>query len=283
MRDEDTNYCVYVHKTKEGHIFYVGHGRPERALKKELSEWRGDRKSARGSKYSEKVKALNFDYVAEILNYNLTKEQAVEIEKELFHKYKDQLVNTKEPSYHKPMDFDFLSKYFIYDETSPTCLRYRLDIHNVVSRTFAKPGKVAGGLASNKKRYEVRINKNIYYVHRIIAVLHGLDVKNKVVDHIDGNGLNNKFSNLRLVTDAENSRNQRKRSTNSSGVMGILLNPVSIVATWFEDGKCRSKSFKIKTYGYDEAFRLACEYRLEQLRRLNEQGYGYNLERHGSE
>lgn len=33
-------------------------------------------------------------------------------------------------------------------------------------------------------------------------------------------------------------------------------------------------------YGYDEAFKLACEYRKEQIKRLNSLGYGY-AELHG--
>lgn len=41
------------------------------------------------------------------------------------------------------------------------------------------------------------------------------------IDHIDGNGLNNRFENLREVSRSVNSRNQVKRKTNKSGISGV--------------------------------------------------------------
>ena len=41
------------------------------------------------------------------------------------------------------------------------------------------------------------------------------------IDHIDGDGTNNRLENLRIVSAAENKRNMRKMSTNTSGVTGV--------------------------------------------------------------
>jgi hypothetical protein len=55
------------------------------------------------------------------------------------------------------------------------------------------------------------------WMHRIIT---GCPF-NKEVDHIDGNGLNNQKSNLRLATHQQNMFNQRKRSGGSSQYKGV--------------------------------------------------------------
>lgn len=45
----------------------------------------------------------------------------------------------------------------------------------------------------------------------------------RIVDHRDGNPLNNRSRNLRPCTTAENSRNRRKPSSNTSGFKGVSL------------------------------------------------------------
>lgn len=54
-------------------------------------------------------------------------------------------------------------------------------------------------------------------MHRIIAKA----PKNMHVDHIDGDPLNNRKENLRLVSQAENNRNNKMRGCNTSGYKGV--------------------------------------------------------------
>ena len=57
------------------------------------------------------------------------------------------------------------------------------------------------------------------FFHRVIMdAPKGLDV-----DHRDGNGLDNRRSNLRLATDGQNARNVARRSDNTSGFKGVSL------------------------------------------------------------
>jgi len=55
-------------------------------------------------------------------------------------------------------------------------------------------------------------------LHRFIL---GIINPKAKVDHEDHNGLNNQRYNLRLANDEENTRNQRMRSDNTSGVKGV--------------------------------------------------------------
>ncbi len=45
--------------------------------------------------------------------------------------------------------------------------------------------------------------------------------KGMVIDHLDGNPLNNKKNNLRICTHAENMRNSKIRINNKSGYKGV--------------------------------------------------------------
>ncbi len=55
-------------------------------------------------------------------------------------------------------------------------------------------------------------------IHRFLT---GCDDPTMVVDHIDGNPLNNQKSNLRVCTQTENIRNRKLNSNNTSGFKGV--------------------------------------------------------------
>jgi len=57
-------------------------------------------------------------------------------------------------------------------------------------------------------------------MHRLIL---GELVKGKVTDHINGNGIDNRRENLRVCSQGENTFNQKKSKSNTSGYKGVFL------------------------------------------------------------
>lgn len=77
-------------------------------------------------------------------------------------------------------------------------------------------------------KWTADVRKDIVYAYRQInnctkkVYLHRFLLNTKLdVDHIDGNGLNNRRSNLRAATVAQNIANSRLCSTNTSGYKGV--------------------------------------------------------------
>lgn len=75
--------------------------------------------------------------------------------------------------------------------------------------------------AKDNNGYKIgRLNKKNYRAHRIAFLI----VEGRwptFIDHEDGDKANNKWENLKEVTHKQNTRNQKLRSTNTSGVMGV--------------------------------------------------------------
>lgn len=85
-----------------------------------------------------------------------------------------------------------------------------------------KGGKAAGWLRQDKTGYanwDVQVGKRTYRAHRLVWLLAtGADCLDSgmEVDHIDRDATNNAIQNLRLASDSEQSKNQKKRSGTTS-------------------------------------------------------------------
>lgn len=84
---------------------------------------------------------------------------------------------------------------------------------------ITKAGNVAG--SSTAKDYKnVIFNGRAHKVHRLIFLYHHGYLP-EVVDHIDGNPINNKIENLRAADSLKNSYNKKIPLHNTSGVKGV--------------------------------------------------------------
>lgn len=114
--------------------------------------------------------------------------------------------------------------------------------------------------------------------------------KDHTLERIDVNG-NYERGNLTWALPAIQARNKIKSKRNTSGVTGVCFREgrtgiISAVAFWrefcHEKNKTvvKNKSFSFNVYGEEKAFALAVQYRKDQIKRLNELGYGYS-DNHG--
>lgn len=273
---EDKNYCVYVHKNlTDGDIFYVGSGRLKRASEK----------SQRGTKWKQATKEHGFSY--EVIKSNLSKKDSLIQERILYEEYSKiyPLVNHSVPRLLREFPAELIHQNLEYDESSPTCLRWKTELRTKHSGLQHSPGDIAGNQSRTSRK--VRLSGISYLLHKIVLVLHNITWPDGyVVDHINGDYLDNRISNLRVITQAENTRNKALLRKNKCGVTGVFLHKNKNQRDQWRaqcaglDGKTIQKYFSIVQLGNEEAFRMACEWRAEQIRLLNEQGAGYT-ERHG--
>lgn len=132
-------------------------------------------------------------------------------------------------------------------------------------------GTIAGTTRVNIKSYKIiQVKRQRYYIHRLAFLFMTGEFPTQQVDHINGDGTDNRWCNIRSVTSRENSKNSRLRSDNTSGCVGV---------SWF---KSRNKwCVRIKHRGVY----LSCGYFNNKedairVRKLAEIEYGYH-DNHG--
>jgi hypothetical protein len=187
----------------------------------------------------------------------------------------------------KTLDFDYINSILYYDETSPTFLRWKKDFGWTGKYFKVKQDDVAGCIASTNKVH-VTLNCKVYYGHRIIWLLTQGHINNhEIIDHLDGNSLNNCKTNLRQVSSEVNARNRKQNPRNTSNVIGVYLKNMKgdpyWTATWQDlQGKKHRKCFSVNKYSDEGAKQLAIDTRKEAIDLLNKQGAGYTA-RHSGE
>lgn len=178
--------------------------------------------------------------------------------------------------------------YFYYDETSPSCLRWKINRYKGkdYKQLHISSGSPAGNWNAKDPYFVVSLDHVKYSVHKVIwRMLKSPIPDGYRIDHFDQATKNNRIDNLRCIPFEMNSRNCSMASHNTSGVTGVTRkNDIKYPgwrATWMgTNGRRQEKFFAVLKHGEDGAFKLACAYREEVIRSLNKLGYGYT-EMHG--
>ena len=116
-------------------------------------------------------------------------------------------------------------------------------------------GKV-GDIAGSKTIHgyiTIRVNGERHYAHRLVWMyLYGEFPK--MIDHINGNGLDNRISNLRACTQVYNMKNVSKLASNKSGYKGVSWAKNN--KKWVVYARHDSKHYNL---GYYDDIELAAE------------------------
>lgn len=253
----ENRFCVYLHKDKDGIVRYVGHGASDRPFVAS--------KKHRSKKWWELFP--NGDPEVQVVEDGLNKHIALELEIKLFHKYRDSIVNKNVPSKVPELDFDLFNEWFYIDETSISGLRWK---KKPVRSKYEKDAQAGSLLTKDhgKKYWQIKLHYKVYKVHRIVYLLkHGSICADKIVDHIDSDGLNNKVNNLRLVNFKDNCANRKDRNTIGHSNLRPCKKDsktVGYIVKWYSNttGRRTSKSFNLTKFGDDEsAFKAAYDFR----------------------
>lgn len=257
-------YYVYIHKDLNDNVFYVGKGTGNRCYVKCNKRSAAWKERSRGG----------FTYA--IIQYNLTEDQALELETALILKPMKNwdLINKTISTKIKLIAFEEINKEVYYDETSPSGLRWK------TSKRGVTKGSPAGSLKLHQNgmahKWVVAINRKYYCVHRLIYLLNNPEYdQTKIINHIDFNPANNKILNLELVTKTENNNkiaatnNIRLKANNTSGFTGVSEDDNYYVAFYSKDGKLKRKFFSKIKLGRDRAFNLAKQWREIHVKKRN--------------
>lgn len=120
-----------------------------------------------------------------------------------------------------------------------------------------KKGSIAGGISKSHGYGVIRLDGTLHLSHRIIWLyVYGVPpVEN--IDHINGCRTDNRILNLRECSQVENARNQKLRSTNTSGYKGVSWD--SKANQWAAKGMLEGKQNHLGYFNTPEEASLAYE------------------------
>lgn len=118
-----------------------------------------------------------------------------------------------------------------------------------------KAGQIAGRGAHKSGYRQISVGGRLYLSHRLAWMYMTGVWPEHTVDHVDGVPGNDRWSNLRAATAAQNRRNSRVRSDSTTGVRGVALDRGRYRSRIFFQGK----NIMLGSFGtLDEAREARC-------------------------
>lgn len=117
------------------------------------------------------------------------------------------------------MLIDIVNEYFDYSEKHKTLIWKKAPYKSRV-----KVGDIAGKISSPNGRtehYRIGIKGKVYTGHRLAWAFHHGENPPNMIDHLNGNGLDNSKANMVETTYASNNKNKRLATCNKTGVQGV--------------------------------------------------------------
>ena len=115
---------------------------------------------------------------------------------------------------------DYLKEILSYDKETGYFYWKKNRARNIVA------GEIAGYVSESrkgKKYIKICMGGTCYYAHRLAYLYINGKFPEKHIDHIDGDGTNNSWTNLRDADRSANSKNMKLFKNNSSGFCGVTM------------------------------------------------------------
>lgn len=116
-------------------------------------------------------------------------------------------------------------------------LRYEPETGVLMKKLKNGAWRICGHKPTHNAGYgQVRVDGDVYLTHRLIWLLTYSSWPEHEIDHIDRDRMNNRISNLRSVTTAENQHNAGLRRNNQSGYPGVCFHKPTKINMWLISG-----------------------------------------------